>query len=165
MATDDDPASRSSARFRRRVLETCVALLALAAVFGAAFSWTYGVDSHHESRGSIWWPERCRELIPPAATGITLQRDLLDHYATYKVSERDLNAFLDERFARDGETLDSFGTRSPVSPAEVGQAIGRLGWVVTKSTVTYSFTAANGGVHTFHHDPETGWTYQSSAYW
>ncbi len=140
-------------------------LLGLVAVIALVLTWTYGVDSHHADRDSIWWPERGRGLIPPTATDITLRRDLLDHYAIYTVSESDLNAFLDERFAEGGEPLDSFSTRSPVHPAEVGREVGRLGWVVTASTVTYGFSASNGGGHTYYHDPKTGSTYQSSAYW
>ena len=60
----------------------------------------YGTETHHASRNSIWWSERGRNLIPPAATDITLQQDFLDHYATYTISEKDLNAFLNERFGR-----------------------------------------------------------------
>jgi hypothetical protein len=125
----------------------------------------YGTDTHHASRGSIWWPERGRNLIPPTATNITLRRDLLDHYAIYTVSEKDLNAFLDKRFARPGKPLNSFSERSPVKPQSIGNAVGLLGWVVTKDTVVYSYAASNGGSHTYVHDPTTGRTYQSSAYW
>jgi len=134
-------------------------------VFALTLFRIYGVDTHHASRGSIWWPERCRNLIPPTATDITLRRDLLDHYATYTVSEKDLNAFLDKRFARPGEALDSFSERSPAKPETIGNAIGPLGWVVTKDTVVYTYTASNGGAHNYYHDTNTGLTYQSSAYW
>ena len=51
---------------------------------------------------------RGRSLIPPAATDITPQQDLLDHYATYTISERGLDAFLNERSAGDGVMIDSF---------------------------------------------------------
>jgi hypothetical protein len=112
----------------------------------------------------IWWPERGRNLIPPTATDITLRRDLLDHYATCTVSEKDLNAFLDKRFARPGKALDSFSERRPADPNSIGSAIGRLGWVVTEETVVYDYTASNGGLHAYYHDPTTGRTYQSSAY-
>ena len=134
-------------------------------VFALTLFRIYGVDTHHATRGGIWWPERCRNLIPPTATDITLRRDLLDHYATYTVSEKDLNAFLDKRFARPGKALDSFSERSHAKPRTIGKAIGPLGWVVTKDTVMYSYTASNGGVHDFYHDTNTGRTYQSSAYW
>ena len=125
----------------------------------------YGVETHHKSRNSIWWTERGKNLIPPTATDIALQQDLLDHYATYTVSEKDLNAFLDKRFARNGKAIDSFSDRSQVDPAKVGKPIGRLGWNVSKETVVYEYAASNGGVHTYYHDPSTGRTYQSSAYW
>jgi hypothetical protein len=134
-------------------------------VFVLTLFWIYGVESHHKSRNSIWWPERGRNLIPPTASDITLQRDLLDHYATYTVSEQDLNAFLDERFARNGKAIDSFSDRRRIDPTRIGKAIGRLGWVVTEETVVYGYTASNGGSHNFYHDPTTGQTYQSSAYW
>jgi hypothetical protein len=111
------------------------------------------------------WPERGRNLIPPTAADITLRRDLLDHYATYTVSEKDLNAFLDKRFARPGKALDSFSERSPANPKKFGNAIGPLGWVVTEDTVMYTYTASNGGAHNYYHDTKTGLTYQSSAYW
>lgn len=161
-----DPASpQSTLSFRRLVLRVCVVVLALGMVVALTLFRIYGVDAHHAKRGGIWWPERCRNLIPPAATDITLRRDLLDHYATYTVSEKDLNAFLDQCFARPGEALDSFGERSPAKPETIGNAIGPLGWVMTKDTVMYSYTASNGGVHNFYHDTRTGLTYQSSAYW
>jgi len=134
-------------------------------LFALAVFRVYGLDTHHKSRRGIWWPERGRNLIPPTAADITLRRDLLDHYATYTLSEKDLNAFLDERFAREGETLDSYAERSRVDPTRIGTAIGPLGWVVTEDTVVYSFTASNGGAQTYCHDPSTGRTYQSSAYW
>jgi hypothetical protein len=125
----------------------------------------YGTNTHHASRSSIWWPERGRNLIPAAAIDITLRRDLLDHYATYTITEKDLNAFLDQRFARPGEKLDSFSERSPVKPVDIGKAIGPFGWVVTENTVMYSYFASNGGGHHYYHDTKTGQTYQKSAYW
>lgn len=146
-------------------LKVGLALLLMAISIALTVYLTYGVDTHHQTRAGIWWPERGRNLIPPTATEITLRRDILDHYATYTILEKDLNAFLDERFARDGEELDSFSTRSSVDPADVGSSIGPLGWIRTNSTVRYSFSASNGASHDYYHDPETGSTYQDSAYW
>lgn len=150
---------------RRIVFKVCVVILALALVFAGTLFRIYRVDTHHASRGSIWWPERGRNLIPPTATDITLRRDLLDHYAIYTISEKDLNAFLDKRFARSGEALDSFSERSPANLKNIGNAIGPLGFIVTKDTVVYHYTASNGGGHSYYHDPTTGQTYQDSAYW
>jgi hypothetical protein len=150
---------------RRIVLKVCVVILALALVFAGTLFRIYGVDTHHASRSSIWWPERGRDLIPPTASDITLRRDLLDHYAIYTISEKDLNAFLDKRFARPGEALDSFSERSPANPKNIGNAIGPLGWMVTKDTVEYTYYASNGGAHNYYHDTKTGRTYQDSAYW
>ena len=134
-------------------------------VFAGTLFRIYGVDTHHASRSSIWWPKRGRNLIPPTAADITLRRDLLDHYATYTLSERDLKALLDKRFARPGEALDSFSERSPAKPKNIGNAIGPLVFIVTKGVVVYHYTASNGGLHSYYHDPNTGETYQSSAYW
>lgn len=142
-----------------------VLILGLMMVFTMVLFWIYGTDTHHASRNSIWWSERGRNLIPPAATDITLHQDLLDHYATYKISEADLNEFLNKRFADNGKLLDSFNDRTPADPKSIGKAIGPLGWVVTENTVVYSYSASNGGVHDYYHDPNTGMTYQSSAYW
>jgi len=138
---------QSTSLLRRLVLRVCVVILALIMVLALTLFRIYGVDTHHASRGS------------------TLRRDLLDHYATYTVSEKDLNAFLDKRFARPGEKLDSFSERSPAKPETVGKAIGPLGWVVTKDTVVYTYYASNGGGHTYVHDTNTGRTYQRSVYW
>ncbi|MDB4382579.1 hypothetical protein N9Z79_00630 [Akkermansiaceae bacterium] len=150
---------------RGLLLKICIAILALPVVAALVLFRIYGTDTHHASRSSIWWPERGRNLIPPTATDITLRRDLLDHYAIYTISEQDLNAFLDKRFARPGEALDSFSERSPANPKNIGNAIGPLGWIVTKDTVEYTYAASNGGVHNYYHDTKTGRTYQSSAYW
>ena len=150
---------------RRLFLKVCIAILVLPTVCALILFRIYGVDTHHKTRAGIWWPERGRNLIPPTATDITLRRDLLDHYAIYTISENDLNAFLDKRFARPGEVLDSFSERSPANPKTFGNAIGPLGWVVTEDTVVYSYTASNGGGHSYYHDTNTGLTYQSSAYW
>lgn len=139
--------------------------LAIVLVIGLILFWIYGTNTEHSSRGSIWWTERGRNLIPPAATDITLQQDFLDHYATYTISEKDLNVFLDSRFTSHGKPVDSFSERRPVDPGRIGQVIGRLGFVVTKDTVVYDYAASNGGVHSYYHDPTTGLTYQSSAYW
>ena len=119
---------------------------------------------HHKNRNSIW-PDRGRNLIPPTATAITLQRDLLDHSATYTVAEKDVNAFLDDRFALNGGVLDSLSKRGRPGPKDIGNAIGQPGWVVTKDTVVYHYSAGNGGGHTYYHDPTTGRSYQISAYW
>ena len=162
--SDASPPQSSSPR-RRVLLKVCVVILALPVVIALILFRIYGVDTHHASRSSIWWPERGRNLIPPTAADITLRRDLLDHYATYTVSERDLNAFLDKRFARRGEALDSFSERSPAKPKNIGNAIGPLVFIVTKGVVVYHYTASNGGLHSYYHDPNTGETYQSSAYW
>ena len=161
-----DPAPpQSTSPLRRRVFKTCVVILAFTMVSALSLFRIYGADTHHASRSGIWWPERGRNLIPPTATDITLRRDLLDHYATYTISEKDLNAFLDKRFARDGKTLDSFSERSPANPKKIGKAIGPLGWMVTKDTVEYTYCASNGGAHNYYHDTKTGRTYQDSAYW
>lgn len=125
----------------------------------------YGTETHHATRDSIWWTERGRGLIPPTATGITLRQDFLDHYAVYTVSEKDLNAFLNGRFARPGEKLDSFSERTPAKADSVGSEIGPFGWKVTADTVSYTYAASNGGAHHYYHDTKTGLTYQSSAYW
>ena len=149
----------------RMLLAGGIFILLCWAILGTGLFWIYGTETNHTSRDTIWWSERGRSLIPPEATNITLQQDFLDHYATYTITERDLNQFLNTRFADDGEVLDSFKERSHVSESEIGQSIGRLGWTITSSTVIYSYCASNGGVHSYYHDPETGQTYQSSAYW
>lgn len=127
--------------------------------------WIYGTDTHHSSRSTIWWTERGRNLIPPAATDITLRQDMLDHYVVYTIRESDLNDFLNTRFAREGEVLDSYAERSPVKADRVGVTVGPLDWVFTEDTVTYSYAASNGGTHDYYHDTKTGRTYQKSAYW
>ena len=58
-----------------------VGLVAFVALVAGTLYWIFGTDTHHSDRGSIWWSERGRSLIPPAATDITLRQDLLDHYA------------------------------------------------------------------------------------
>ncbi len=150
---------------RRRVLKVCGVIVALLMVFPLTLFWIYGTDTHHASRGSIWWSERGRNLIPPAATDITLRQDFLDHYATYKISEAELNEFLIERFADNGTMLDSYSDRRPADPKSIGNEVGPLGWVVTENTVVYSYPASNGGMHNYYHDSNTGLTYQDSAYW
>ena len=165
MSSSDQPPPPPKTSHCGRLLKIGIAILTLPMVVALILFWIYGTDTHHASRTSIWWTERGRNLIPPAATDITLRQDFLDHYATYTVLEKELNAFLDKRFARPGEALDSFSERQPVDPKEIGHAIGRLGWVVTAETVVYHYTASNGGGHSYYHDPTTGRTYQSSAYW
>ena len=96
-------------------------------------------------------------MIPPPATDITLRQDFLDHYATYTVSTKDLNAFL--------QTLDSGSELSPVRPDTIGKVIGPLGWKATENTVSHTYVAGNGGAHNYYHDTKSGLTYQSSAYW
>ena len=148
-----------------RLVKACFTVLALMTVCVLCLLWIYQVESHHSNRDSIWWPSRGRSLIPPAATDITLQRDLLDHPATYKVSEADLNAFLDERFARQGENLDSYSERSGVDREWFMRAYADLGWVWREGMVQYHYTTSNGAASAYYHDPTTGLTYQVSAYW
>lgn len=153
-------------RRRGRILLICGVVFSLTIVlFALTLFWIYGTDTHHANRKSIWWSERGRNLIPPAATDITLRQDFLDHYATYRISEVDLNDFLNKRFAVPGKALDSFSERTPANPENIGKAIGPLGWVVTEDTVEYTYSASNGGAHDFYHDSKTGLTYQDSAYW
>ena len=149
----------------RWVLIGCLTILALVAGLALSIFRIYGTDTHHANRDSIWWTERGRSLIPPTASEITLRQDFLDHYAVYTISEIDLNAFLDKRFARPGEKVDSLGQRSLATSETIGNAVGQLGWKVTEGSVSYTYYASNGGAHSFYHDPKTGLTYQSSAYW
>ncbi len=76
---------------------------------------------HHKNRNSIW-PDRGRNLIPPTATAITLQRDLLDHSATYT----DLNDFLDDRFTINGGVLDSLSKSGRPHPMILGMQSANL---------------------------------------
>ena len=147
------------------ILKICVLVLALPIVFALILFRIYGVDTKHESRGSIWWPERGRNLIPPTASEITLRRDLLNHYALYTVAEKELNAFLDKRFGRPREALSSFSERLPVEAETIGKVMGPFGWEVTADTVSYVYCASNGGAHYYYHDTKSGLTYQISAYW
>ena len=149
----------------RWILGLCGVFVSAVFLFSVMLFWIYGTNTQHTSRKSIWWTERGRNLIPPQATGITLQQDFLDHYATYTIKESDLNAFLDRHFSRGGDQIDSFSDRRPVSANRVGTPIGRLGWVVTDQVVVYDYDAPNGGMHTYYHNPVSGSTYQESAYW
>lgn len=163
--TQEDLHRRVESPRRGRVLKVCGVIFALVMVFALTLIWIYGTDTHHTSRNSIWWSERGRNLIPPAATDITLRQDFLDHYATYRISEADLHDFLNKRFADKGATLDTLGDRTPVNPERIGNEVGPLGFVVTENTTVYSYAARNGGVHDYYHDSKTGLTYQDSAYW
>ena len=147
------------------MIKVSVAILALPILGALLLFWIHGIDTYHASRSSIWWTERGRNLIPPTAADNKLRKDLLDHPAIYTMSESDLDAFLDQRFARRRETLDSFRDRIPANPSSLGDTIGSLDWKVTKDSVPYSYVASNGGVHHFSRDTKTGLTFQSSAYW
>jgi len=154
---EDVAPPQSTSPLRSLVLKVCVVIFALTMVCGLTLFRIYGVDTHHACRGSIWWPERGRNLIPPTATDITLRQDFLDHYATYTVSTKDLNAFL--------QTLDSGSELTPERPDTIGKVIGPLGWKAPENTVSATYIAGNGGAHNYYHDPKSGLTYQSSAYW
>lgn len=149
---------RSSGRAIARVAAACIAV---GAAVAGTLAWTFALDTHHDTRDSIWWNDRCRNLIPPAATDITLQRDLLDHYAVYTIREEQLVEFLNERFDVD----NAYAERSLLAPSSVGEQVGDLGWVVTPGSVSYSYPASNGGVSNYYHDPVSGRTYQDSAHW
>jgi len=146
-------------------LKVGIPILGVPTVIALVLFIIYGTDTRHKSRSSIWWTERGRGLIPPDAIDIILRQDILDHYAIYRVSEKDLNKFLDKRFARPGAVLNSFSERRPATSATIGNIVGPLGWKVTADTVSYSYAASNGGTHNYYHDTKTGLTYQSSAYW
>ena len=159
MESEPRPASSSRPLFRVPAV-----LLGLVVIVGLGVLRVFILDSSHETTRTIL-PGRTKDLIPPTATEITLQRDLLDHYALYTVTEEDLNAFLDERFSWEGSSIRSFEDRSPVRSDRVGTVIGRLDWLVTEPTVVYSYADRNGAVSTYYHDPTTGRTYQASAHW
>ena len=137
--------------------------LAVLAIGGGLLFWHYGLDSHHEAPDSLYpaLDDRIISLTPPGARDITLQRDFLDHFATYTIDEKELTGFLDRHFGVEG----SLSERSLVGADTMGKAIGRLGWVVPEGCVSYSYAASNGGVSTYFHDPATGSTYQESAHW
>lgn len=137
--------------------------LAAFAIVGGLLFWHYGLDSHHETPASLYpaLDDRIKSLTPPEARDITLQRDFLDHFATYTIDEKDLTAFLDRHFGVEG----SLSERSFVRGDQVGRAVGRLDWIVPEGCVEYSYAARNGGVSTYFHDPATGSTYQDSAHW
>ncbi len=155
----------SAPGFRALAFKVCLIIFAIALAGALVLFRIYGTDTHHSGRSSIWWTERGRNLIPPTATDITLRQDFLDHYAIYTVSTADLDAFLHRRFADPGEPFESFSKPSPAHPDLVGTTIGPLGWKVTESTVSGTYSASNGGAHHYYHDTKSGLTYQSSAYW
>ena len=165
MPSNETPASshpRSAWQSTLRV--GCMVGLLLLLIPTLLWTWFYVLDSHHANRDSIG-PGRIYSLTPPTATNITLQKDFLDHYATYIVLEKDLNAFLDKRFRTGDEVLHSFEDRSKPDASEIGQPLQHFGWIVTEDMVVYHYTASNGGGHTYYHNPTTGWTYQDSAHW
>ena len=149
----------------RMILAGFAVILLIWAILGLGLFWIYGTETKHANRDTIWWGERGRNLIPPEASNITLQQDLLDHYTTYTIQEKDLTNFLNSRFARDGQVLDSFSERTPVEVTAIGKPVGRMGWIISAKTVVYQYPASNGGLHSYYHDPVTGNTYQESAYW
>lgn len=137
--------------------------LSALAIGGGLLFWHYGLDSRHDTPGSLFpvLDERIISLTPPEARDIVLQRDFLDHFATYTIDEKDLTAFIDRHF----EIEDSFSERSFVNSNRVGEAMGRMDWIVPEGCVWYSYAAGNGGVSNYYHDPATGSTYQDSAHW
>ena len=154
---ESEPRPASSSRPLFRVLAV---LLGLVVIVGLGVLRVFILDSSHETTRTIL-PGRTKDLIPPTATEITLQRDLLDHYAVYTIREEQLVAFLNERF----DVADAYAERSQMDPAKIGQPIGVLGWVVKPGSVSYSYAASNGGVSSYYHDPVSGRTYQESAHW
>lgn len=138
-------------------LRALLVVLSIAALGAALIFWIYGKDAHYDRAASVW-PGTERELTPPAATDITLQRDFLDHFAIYTVPQEDLEAFFRSRFERTEE-----GTLA--SAVSVGKPMGRLGWIVPEGCLVYSHYTPNGAASTYYHDPATGSTYQSSAHW
>ncbi len=69
-----DLAPRTSVSVPRGLfLKMCAVILALVTVLALILFWIYGTETHHASRNSIWWTERGRGLIPPAAADITLR--------------------------------------------------------------------------------------------
>lgn len=165
MSALETPTGPRAPTLGRKILRSgCLAVSIVILALGLLWLWVYGLDSHHTNRNSIG-PGRIYSLTPPTATDITLQKDFLDHYATYIVVEKDLNAFLDKRFAEQGEELNSFEDRRKPRANQIGVSIGPFGWVVTENMVVYRYTASNGGGHAYYHDPTTGWTYQDSAHW
>ena len=137
--------------------------LAAFAIVGGLLFWHYNLDSHHETPASLYpaLDDRIKSLTPPEARDITLQRDFLDHFATYTIDEKDLTAFLDRHFGVEG----SLSERSFLRGDQVGRVVGRLDWIVPEGCVEHRYAARNGGVSTYFHDPATGSTYQDSAHW
>ena len=104
--------------FARSALRVLGALLIVPLAVSLAGLWYYCVDSKHSTPASIG-DGRILELTPPAAHDITLDRDFLDHYAIYTVTERELTAFLNRTF----EVEDSFSERQNIAEIKVGKAI------------------------------------------
>ena len=165
MSSGVHPPPLQKTSHRGRLFKICLPVLGVPLASVLTLFLIYGTHTKHKSRSTIWWTERGRNLIPPTATEIILRQDFLDHYAIYRVSEKDLNLFLDKRFAYSGTTLDSFNERRPVDSAWIGKTTGPMGWKVPPDTVFYSYAASNGGTHNYYHDTATGLTYQESAYW
>jgi hypothetical protein len=147
---------------RSPLLTGCLAIILLIAGIAVTLGRVYNLDTHHDTHSDIWWLSDCTSRIPPTATDITLRREPLDHFALYTVSASDLHAFLDQRFAGEGETLDSARDSSRV---EAGEEVGPFGWVAEEGAVSFSYTTPNGASSHFYHNPSTGLTYQQSAYW
>lgn len=157
-----DPPPLPTSRAGRKLLLAALAFVLLAS---GLLLRVFGTDTHHADRSGIWWMGACVGRIPPMATDITLRRDLLDHFTTYTIAEKDLHAFFVDRFPEHAGTLDALAESSPVSSERVGQKVGPFDWVLTENTVSYTFCTSNGAASHFYHDRKTGRTYQESAYW
>ena len=164
MGEQDRSVDLTRARTRGCFATGCISILVLMLLAGSGLYWFYGMESRHENRNTVW-PLRGRSLIPPAASDITLHRDLLTHYAVYTIPEKELNEFLDERFAFPDEDMNSFSERSRPREEIICKPFGRFDFPITEETVLYSYPASNGGVSDYYHNPTTGQTYQVSEYW
>ena len=158
MTTNDpagQPTATSATGVMTRIFLGCLSIPLLASLVGF---WHFGLDAHyadvtHMSEGTS------KELTPHTAVDLTLQRDLLDHRATYTVTEADLQAFLERSFG------ESAADPSPVDRGDFEAEYSRRGWTWTPGMVMYSGAPGNGAVSYYYHDPRTGLTYQDSAHW
>ena len=128
----DSPESSKSAAAEtprlKRILLGCGFIFAIP-VMGVALIlfWIHGTDTHHTNRSSIWWPTAAKDLIPPAATDITLRQDHLDHYAIYTISQADLHDFVQEHFADNGASVLQDRDGKFVAREMIGTTVGPVG--------------------------------------
>lgn len=149
---------------------SCLVLLLLSGALALSFVSFWLGDSSYATYAEVG-DSRLKACLPPGATEIRVHKQLNGHLARYRVSEAELQDFLDGLWQAKGgnsahEREQMSGEGKVPQRERFVQRFGDLGWEPLENALLYhSPSKSSGAMTTYYFDRDTGLAYHDTGYW